>query len=89
MVGCTTGFEGKEIRDKYKSTFFLIPGYGAQGGTAEEVANYLSGGNGGIVNSSRGILLAYKKVEDGQHNFEKCARNAAINMRDDILKNIG
>ncbi|MDF2503425.1 orotidine-5'-phosphate decarboxylase [Clostridium sp.] len=84
VVGCTTGFEGKEIRDKYKSTFFLIPGYGAQGGTAEEVANYLSNGNGGIVNSSRGILLAYKKVEDGEHKFEQCARNAAIIMRDDI-----
>ncbi|MFT8314448.1 MAG: orotidine-5'-phosphate decarboxylase [Clostridium sp.] len=85
VVGCTTGFEGKEIRDKYKSTFFLIPGYGAQGGTAEDVANYLSEGNGGIVNSSRGILLAYKKVDNGQHSFEKCARNAAINMRDDIM----
>lgn len=90
VVGCTTGFEGKEIRDKYKSTFFLIPGYGAQGGTAEEVGNYLSNGNGGIVNSSRGILLAYKKVEDGEHKFEQCARNAAIIMKDDIkaaLKN--
>lgn len=89
VVGCTTGFEGKQIRDKYASTFFLIPGYGAQGGTAEDVANYLSNGNGGIVNSSRGILLAYKKVEDGENNFEKCARDASINMRDDILRHIG
>jgi orotidine-5'-phosphate decarboxylase len=88
VVGCTTGFEGKQIRDKYESTFFLIPGYGAQGGTAEDVANYLSKGNGGIVNSSRGILLAYKKVENGEHSFEKAARNASINMRDDILKHI-
>ena len=84
VVGCTTGFEGREIRSMYKSTFFLIPGYGAQGGTAKEVSNYLSKGNGGIVNSSRGILLAYKKVEDGEHKFEQCARKAAIIMRDDI-----
>lgn len=88
VVGCTTGFEGKEMRRKYKKLFFLIPGYGAQGGTAKEVANYLKEGNGGVVNSSRGILLAYKKEEGGFEHFEKCSRKAAINMRDDILKAI-
>lgn len=88
VVGCTTGFEGKEMRNKLSSTFFLIPGYGAQGGTAEEVASYLTLGNGGIVNSSRGILLAYKKEEDGETHFERYARKAAILMRDDILKHI-
>lgn len=88
VVGCTTGFEGHEMREKYSNTFFLIPGYGAQGGTAKEVANYLKNGNGGIVNSSRGILLSYKQQEDGEHYFEKCAREAAIKMRDDILKEL-
>ena len=39
-------------------SFFLIPGYGAQGGKAEDIAQYLTQGNGGVVNSSRGILLA-------------------------------
>jgi orotidine-5'-phosphate decarboxylase len=88
VVGCTTGYEGKEMRGKLNSTFFLIPGYGAQGGTAEEVSNYLSNGNGGVVNSSRGILLAYKKEDNGEKVFEKCARKAAITMRDDILSHI-
>lgn len=88
VVGCTTGFEGKEMRNKFGSTFFLIPGYGAQGGTAKEVSNYLSHGNGGIVNSSRGILLAYKKDENGEKNFEESARNASITMRDDILSQL-
>jgi orotidine-5'-phosphate decarboxylase len=88
VVGCTTGFEGKEMRNKFSSTFFLIPGYGAQGGTAKDVSNYLTYGNGGIVNSSRGILLAYKKEENGEKTFEKSARKAAITMRDDILRQI-
>ena len=59
------------MRNKFKSTFFLIPGYGAQGGTAKEVAVYLRNGNGGVVNSSRGILLAYKKEENGEENLKK------------------
>lgn len=88
VVGCTTGFEGKKMRNEFASTFFLIPGYGAQGGTAKDVANYLASGNGGIVNSSRGILLAYKKDENGEKTFEKSARKAAITMRDDILSQL-
>lgn len=88
VVGCTTAFEGKEMRNRLASTFFLIPGYGAQGGTAKDVASYLKMGNGGIVNSSRGILLAYKKEEAGEKHFELAARKAAIAMRDDIRAHI-
>ena len=65
--------------------FFLIPGYGAQGGKAEDVAIYLNNGNGGVVNSSRGILLAYKK-ENNEKEFALCARKEAIKMRDEINK---
>src|SRR5699024_8436844 len=61
VIGGTHIEEAAEIRARYKDSFFLIPGYGAQGGTAEDIAQYLSAGNGGVVNSSRGILLAYKK----------------------------
>ncbi len=89
VIGGTTAFEGQEIRNKLDSTFFLIPGYGAQGGTAKEVAEYLKKGNGAIVNSSRGILQAYKKDENGENNFQKSARKAAVQMRDDILSAIG
>ena len=83
VIGCTHVEEGKEIRERYKDMFFLIPGYGAQGGTAEDVALYLKNGNGGVVNSSRGILLAYKK-ENRELEFAECARNEAIKMRDAI-----
>ena len=62
VVGCTHVEEGVELRNKLNSMFFLIPGYGAQGGKAEDVALYLKDGNGGVVNSSRGIMLAYKNM---------------------------
>ena len=85
VMGCTHVEEGKKIRANYNDMFFLIPGYGAQGGKAEDVALYLNNGNGGVVNSSRGILLAYKK-ENKPEEFAVCAREEAIKMRDAIAK---
>ena len=85
VIGCTHVEEGKEIRSRYNDMFFLIPGYGAQGGKAEDVALYLNNGNGGVVNSSRGILLAYKK-ENREMDFAACAREEAIKMRDEIRR---
>ena len=55
VIGCTHVEEGIALRKRFNSMFFLIPGYGAQGGKAEDVAMYLNNGNGGVVNSSRGI----------------------------------
>jgi len=86
VVGCTHGKEGMELRRSLDKMFFLIPGYGAQGGTAEDVALYLKAGNGGVVNSSRGILLAYRKEQGGESRFAECSRAEAVRMRDDILK---
>ena len=60
VVGCTDREEAAEIRKTLNEMFFLIPGYGAQGGAADDVKALLKDGNGGVVNSSRGILLAYK-----------------------------
>ena len=70
------------IRAALDSTFFLIPGYGAQGGKAEDIAQYLSKGNGGTVNSSRGILLAYRK-QPGT-GFAEAAYNECVNMKEAI-----
>jgi orotidine-5'-phosphate decarboxylase len=86
VVGCTHVDEGIELRKAFSNMFLLIPGYGAQGGRAEDVALYLNNGNGGVVNNSRGILLAYRKVENGEEKFEVYAREAALNMRDEIRK---
>ncbi|MBS5306235.1 MULTISPECIES: orotidine-5'-phosphate decarboxylase [Clostridium] len=84
VIGCTHVEEGIEIRKRFKNMFFLIPGYGAQGGKAEDVALYLNNGNGGVVNSSRAILLAYRKQEGVEKDFALCAREEAIRMRDEI-----
>lgn len=84
VIGCTHVEEGKALRKRFNSMFFLIPGYGAQGGKAEDVAMYLNNGNGGVVNSSRGIIAAYKKLGRDEKDFAKVAREEAIKMRDAI-----
>ena len=84
VMGCTHADEARDVRRQLDSTFFLIPGYGAQGGKAEDIALYLKNGNGGVVNASRSILLAYKKVENGEERFSECARNESIRMREEI-----
>lgn len=88
VVGCTNNEEGIALRKKISSLFLLIPGYGAQGGGAKDVVPYLIDGNGGVVNSSRGILLAYKKIKDGEKDFAKYSREAAIKMRDEIWEEL-
>ena len=82
VIGGTHIEEATEIRAKYKDSFFLIPGYGAQGGKAEDIAQYLTKGNGGVVNSSRGILLAYKKQPGVA--FDEAAYNECVNMKEAI-----
>lgn len=60
VVGCTDAADARLLRSVYADLFFLIPGYGAQGGAADVAATLLSEA-GGVVNSSRGILCAWKK----------------------------
>ena len=84
VVGCTHVDEGEKIRAQFAKTYFLIPGYGAQGGKGDDVKVYLKNGNGGVVNSSRGILLAYKKVEGGEKRFDECARAEVERMNGDF-----
>ena len=82
VIGGTTGEEAAEIRARYQNTFFLIPGYGAQGGKAADIALYMKQGNGGVVNSSRGILMAWKKQPGVA--FDEAAYNECVRMREDI-----
>ena len=69
VVGATQAQDARKLRDLYPNTFFLIPGYGAQGGAAEIAATLLDRA-GGTVNSSRGILCAYKKNADFASKLE-------------------
>lgn len=84
VVGGTHSEEAKEIREQYKNSFFLIPGYGAQGAKAEDIRNYLNNFNGGVVNSSRGIINHWKNFEDGERNAGEYARIATLKMVEDI-----
>lgn len=87
VIGGTHIEEAKEIRAKYKDSFFLIPGYGAQGGKAEDIAQYLTNGNGGVVNSSRGVLLAYQKQENTP--YDEAAYNECVDMKGAIANACG
>ncbi len=88
VVGCTETEEAAEIRAAYPNLFFLIPGYGAQGGAANDAAVLLRGGNGGVVNASRSILKAWTntaKPEDADFSHAAdAAYKAAVEMRDAI-----
>lgn len=90
VVGATYPEQLKILREKMPHTFFLVPGYGAQGGGANDVAYaFDKNGLGAIVNSSRGIMCAYKKEGCDEHDYAQAARREAIRMRDDILSVIG
>ena len=84
VVGATHREQAEIIRKRNPHTFFLIPGYGAQGGKAEDLAVCFVNGIGGIVNSSRGILCAYKKEKYQGLDYAKAARQASIDMREDL-----
>ncbi|CAM3125734.1 orotidine-5'-phosphate decarboxylase [Streptobacillus felis] len=84
VVGSTHSEEAIKIRERFNNSFFLLPGYGAQGGKAENVRKYLNDFNGGVVNSSRGIITNYTKYEDGEEKFREYTREAVIKMLEDI-----
>lgn len=86
VVGATYPEQLTELRQELPHTFFLVPGYGAQGGGAKDVAGaFDKDGLGAIVNSSRGILCAWKKEGCAPEDYAGAARREALRMRDDIL----
>ncbi len=90
VVGATYPEQIKTLRKLLPNTFFLIPGYGAQGASAADIAGaFDENGLGGIVNSSRGIMCAYQKQKCSEHEFAEAARREAIRMRDEIMAQVG
>ncbi len=87
VTGATWPEQIRQLRAQLPHTFFLVPGYGAQGGTAEDVQYaFDANGHGAIVNSSRGIMCAWKKTGNNGADYQQAARDAAIAMRDDIAR---
>ena len=85
VVGATYPEQARELRAAMPHTFFLVPGYGAQGGGADgAVAGFDARGCGGIVNSSRGIICAYKQEKYKGMTPADAAHAAAVDMREDL-----
>ena len=83
VVGATYPEQAEALRERMPHTYFLGPGYGAQGGKASDVAkSFNRDGLGAIVNASRSIMCAYQK---NGGTLGDAARQEAIRMRDDIL----
>ncbi len=84
VVGATQPAEVAELRRMLPTTYFLVPGYGAQGGTAHDVTRAFDNlGRGAVVNSSRAIMCAWKK-KGHMVDFADAARHEAIRMRDEL-----
>ena len=87
VVGATYPDQLTELRKALPHTFFLVPGYGAQGGGAEGVAGaFDENGLGAIINSSRGILCAWQKTGAAPEDYAKAAREEALRMREDLCR---
>ncbi|PKM65291.1 MAG: orotidine-5'-phosphate decarboxylase [Firmicutes bacterium HGW-Firmicutes-2] len=89
VVGATHSKQGQVLRGIMPKTYFLVPGYGAQGATAEDLAGcFNKDGLGAIVNSSRGIIAAYQKPvykkDFDTKDFAKASRQAALDMKADL-----
>ena len=92
VVGARWDKEADELRNLMPSVFFLVPGFGAQGATADQVsASFNKNGYGALINSSRGIIFAYeskesRKSNQNQENFAAASAEAVVEMRDSLLK---
>ena len=90
VVGATYPEELRLLRERLRNTFFLVPGYGAQGGGAGDAAPAFDArGCGAVVNSSRAIMCAWKKTGNGGRDYAEAARAEALRMRDalrDVVK---
>lgn len=89
VIGATYPEQLKELRKTTDKTYFLVPGYGAQGGRVEDILGcFNEDGLGAVINASRSIICAYRRYpwnrEFGSDEFDKAARKEAMKMRDEI-----
>ena len=93
VVGATYPQMGETLRRIMPKSYILVPGYGAQGGTGKDLVPFFDkDGLGAIVNSSRGIIAAYKKepyAERFGSAYADAAREAVLDMKKDIAQAIG
>jgi orotidine-5'-phosphate decarboxylase len=86
VVGATRPAEAARLRGELPTTFFLVPGFGAQGGTVEDIVRtFHSSKQGALISSSRGVLFAYRDQPEST-SFALAAREAALEMSRSILQ---
>ena len=90
VIGATWPEQAAALRQIMPKSLILVPGYGAQGGSADAAAvNFDASGNGAIVNASRSLMCAYKKRDDLKPmDFQAAAYDEAVRMRDNLLSAI-
>lgn len=89
VVGATHPSVLRELRYRLDKVFFLVPGYGAQGGTAQDVRYAFDElGRGAIINASRSIMCAWQKSDHDGEDYQEAARAAAEKMRDELKRYI-
>lgn len=89
VVGATWPQQASNLRIQMKNSIILVPGYGAQGGSAKAAAeNFNADGKGAIVNASRSLMCAYKKDGCVSELFEEATLNEAIRMKSDLCNAI-
>ncbi len=90
VVGATYPKMGEVLRKIMPKNYILVPGYGAQGGKAEDLKPFFNeDGLGAIINSSRGIICAYKQEQYssfGAENYADASRQAVLDMKEDLKK---
>lgn len=88
VVGAPYPKEAQRLRKLMPHVFFLVPGFGMQGGTAADVkACFTKDGRGALINSSRDIIFAWQKKENGdQHTYAEAARGAVMKMREELAR---
>ena len=88
VVGATYPEMGKVLRELMPKSYILVPGYGAQGGQGKDLVHFFNkDGLGAIVNSSRGIIAAYKQdkySQFGPQNYADASRQAVLDMKEDL-----
>lgn len=86
VVGATYPEQAEVLRKIMPKSYFLVPGYGAQGGSAKDVKkSFNDDGLGAIINSSRGIMCAYQKQGLAGEKFAEAARAEAIRMKEELI----
>ena len=89
VVGATQPHTMRSLRRRLPQSFFLLPGYGAQGATAEMTREAFQGGAGALVSASRSILYAHREAKYARRfgdDWERCVEQAVLDMRDDLRR---